>query len=142
MTQSTLQTIFPRGIQIPEGNNFTGEVWLQPLVNPDDTYTTASGHVEFECCARTDWHTHPGGQILIVTAGEGYHQIKGQPREIIRKGDVVQCPPDVEHWHGATENSAMAHLYIVTNTEKGIVDWKEAVSDAEFLGKDEPNEAD
>ena len=74
----------------------------------------------------------PGGQILIVTDGEGYHQLEGQPREKMKKGDVIKCPPDVRHWHGATENSNLSQLYIVPNTEKGIVEWQEPVTDDQY----------
>jgi quercetin dioxygenase-like cupin family protein len=90
--------------------------------------------VEFAAGARSHWHLHPAGQILLVTAGKGYHQIEGQLKEIIRKGDVVQCPPDVNHWHGASEDSSMTHIYIIPNTEKGIVEWGEPVTDEEFSG--------
>lgn len=122
----------PQGMKAP-ATFFTGDVWVNSLVNPDSTFTTSTGSVYFAAQARTHWHSHPSGQILIVTAGEGYHQIKGQPKAVIRKGDVVKCPPNVDHWHGATENSAMTHLYIVPNTEKGVVAWKLPVTETEFL---------
>ncbi len=125
------KTRFEKGERAP-AENFTGAVWVNSLVQPDDTFTTASGSVYFAKHARSNWHSHPAGQILIVTAGEGYHQIKGQPKERIQKGDVIKCPPNVEHWHGATEETAMTHLYIVPNTEKGIVNWKTPVTDIQF----------
>jgi len=73
-----------------------------------------------------------GGSDIDVTAGVGYHQIQGQPKKIIRKGDVVQCPPNKTHWHGASQNSSMTHIYILPNTEKGIVEWMDPVTDEEF----------
>ncbi len=112
--------------------HFTGKVWVTGMVDNDSVLTTIAGEVFFEAGARSNWHLHPGGQILIITSGVGYHQIKGQPIEIIRKGDVVKCPPNVPHWHGASADSSMSHIYIIPNTEKGIVEWKEAVSDAEY----------
>lgn len=131
ITMKNDQQIFPKG-DPAAATNFTGNVWHLPLVPSDSIYTTISGNVLFEAGARTHWHSHPSGQILIVLSGVGYHQIKGKPKEIIRKGDVVKCPPNVEHWHGASADSSMSHLYIVPNTEKGIVSWMEPVTEKEY----------
>ena len=125
------EAIFSKGVLAPK-DHFTGNVWVTGLVKNDSIYTTAVGSVTFEPGARTHWHSHPAGQILLVTSGRGYHQIEGQPKEIIKKGDVVICPPGVNHWHGATENSSMTHIYIVPNTEKGIVKWGRPVTDEEY----------
>lgn len=123
--------IFPKGDPAP-AEYFTGDVWLTGLVENDTVFTTAAGSVYFEAGARSNWHSHPAGQILIVTEGVGYHQIKGEPIEVIRPGDVVKCPPDVVHWHGASKDSGMSHIYIVPNTEKGIVNWMDPVTDEEY----------
>jgi quercetin dioxygenase-like cupin family protein len=109
-----------------------GNFWVTSLVPNDSVYTTVAGSVAFTPGARSHWHSHPAGQLLIVTDGVGYHQIKGEPRQLIRKGDVVKCPPNVVHWHGASHGSKMTHLYIIPNTEKGIVNWLQAVTDAEY----------
>jgi len=130
---SSEQDIFSKGVKAP-AQFFTGTAWVYGLVQNDSVFTTLAGNVLFEPSARSNWHLHPAGQILIVTSGIGYHQIKGEPREVIRKGDVVQCPPDKVHWHGASENSSMSHIYIIPNTEKGIVEWMEPVSDEEYAG--------
>lgn len=114
---------------------FTGTVWVTSLVPNDSIYTTIAGSVAFEPAARSYWHSHPAGQLLIVTDGIGYHQIKGEPKQVIRKGDVVKCPPNVVHWHGASPGSKMTHLYIIPNTEKGIVNWLQPVTDAEYNQK-------
>ena len=129
---STNQEIFPRGEKVPS-QFFTGTARVYGLVENDSVFTTASGNVVFEPGARSNWHSHPAGQILIVTRGTGYHQIKGEPKEVIRKGDVVKCPPNTLHWHGASKDSSMTHIHIVPNTEKGIVEWGEPVTDEEFL---------
>ena len=131
--ESADQAIFPKGRQAPS-EYFTGTAWVYGLVENDSIFTTASGNVYFEPSARSNWHLHPAGQILIVTAGVGYHQIRGEPRETIRKGDVVKCPPDKVHWHGASENNSMTHIYIIPNTEKGIVKWEGPVTDEEYTG--------
>ncbi|MEL0456749.1 cupin domain-containing protein [Flavobacteriaceae bacterium SZ-1-7] len=126
-----LDAIFPKGEKGAK-EFFTGNAHNYGLVAPDSIFTTAVGNVYFEPGSRSNWHSHPSGQILIITDGIGYHQIEGQPIEIIKKGDVVKCPPNVNHWHGASPNIGLQQLYIVPNTEKGIVDWKEPVSDSEY----------
>jgi quercetin dioxygenase-like cupin family protein len=123
--------IFKKGERGPAAN-FTGTVWVQSLVANDSIYNLASGSVTFEPGARSYWHSHPSGQILLITDGIGYHQLKGEPRQVIRKGDVVKCPPNVPHWHGASPTSPMTHIHIVPNTEKGIVNWLKAVTDEEY----------
>ena len=135
--RSPHEDIDPQGID-PQGElapseYFTGTAWVKSLVEDDSVFTTAAGEVVFEAGARSNWHSHPAGQILIVTSGTGYHQIEGEPKEVISKGDVVRCPPNVVHWHGASKDSSMTHIYIVPNTEKGIVQWGEPVSDEDFL---------
>lgn len=107
--------IFPKGKRGP-AENFTGSAWNTGLVDADSSYTTSVGNVYFEPGARSNWHTHPGGQILIITAGVGFHQIAGQPRQTLHKGDVVKCPPNTLHWHGASPDTGMQQLYIVPNT--------------------------
>ena len=96
---------------------------------------TAPGNVYFEPGARSNWHLHPAGQILVITDGTGYHQIKGGPKQILRKGDIVKCPPNTLHWHGASRDTGMQQLYIIPNSEKGIVEWKQPVTDAEYNAK-------
>jgi quercetin dioxygenase-like cupin family protein len=126
-----LQAIFPKGEKGP-AENFTGNAWNTGLVANDSTYNTVIGNVYFEPGARSNWHTHPSGQILIITDGVGYHQIKGQPRQTIKKGDVIKCPPNVLHWHGASPDTGMQQLYILPKTEKGIVTWLQKVTDEEY----------
>jgi len=123
--------LFPKGEKAPE-EYFTGTVWVKLLVPSDPTLNAQIGNVVFESGARNNWHTHPGGQILMVTQGVGYYQEKGKPIQVIRQGDVVTVAPDVEHWHGASHHSGMTHLAINTNTQKGIVVWLERVTDAEY----------
>jgi quercetin dioxygenase-like cupin family protein len=123
--------IFPQG-QLGSSANFTGNAYNFGLVANDTTYNTLVGNVYFEAGARSNWHIHPGGQILIITDGEGYYQVEGQPKQTMKKGDVIKCPPNTRHWHGAAEKSSLSQLYIVTNTEKGIVEWQEPVTDDQY----------
>ncbi len=126
-----VQAIFPKGDK-GTTENFTGNAWNTQLVANDSTYNTIIGNVYFEPGARSNWHIHPAGQILMITDGVGFHQIKGQPKQTIRKGDVVKCPPNVEHWHGASPDTGLQQLYVISNTEKGIVQWLQRVTDEEY----------
>ncbi|QNF31395.1 cupin domain-containing protein (plasmid) [Adhaeribacter swui] len=130
-TDGETNAIFPKG-KLGPAANFTGKAWNTDLVANDTRYNTVVGNVYFEPGARSNWHIHPAGQILIITDGVGYHQIKGQPRQTIKKGDVVKCPPNVMHWHGASPDTGLQQLYIVPNTEKGIVKWLHPVSNEEY----------
>ena len=125
------ETIFPKG-ELGPATNFTGNAYNFGLVANDSIYNTLVGNVYFEKSARSNWHLHPSGQILIVLDGEGYHQLEGQPKQTMRKGDVIKCPPKVKHWHGATENTTLTQMYILPKTENGIVTWLEPVTDEQY----------
>lgn len=101
--------IFKRGMKV-EGANFTGDAWFEPLIPYDGFNETLIYNVTFAPNARNFWHTHPGGQILLVTAGEGWYQEKGKPAQRIKAGDAIRILPNVEHWHGATSDSWMVHI--------------------------------
>lgn len=122
--------VFPQGEKITN-NNFTGTAYLQTLAATDSLNTISVGNVTFEPGARSKWHLHPAGQILLVIDGEGYYQEKGQPRKILHKGDVIRCPPNIPHWHGASANRAFVQVAI-TGREKGETVWLDAVTDAEY----------
>ena len=95
---------------------FNGPIRLANTLDAPNVAGSPSLHyVVFEPGVINAWHTHPGGQILIATDGIGYHQIEGQPVEVLHPGDVVMCPPDVKHWHGAAPGSRFAHLAAGTN---------------------------
>ena len=128
---SELQAIFTKGEKVA-AENFTGNAWNTPLVANDSTYNTVIGNVYFEPGARSNWHIHPSGQILIITDGVGYYQEKGQTRRTMKKGDVIKCPPNVLHWHGASPDTGMQQMYILPKTEKGIVTWLQKVTDEEY----------
>jgi quercetin dioxygenase-like cupin family protein/alkylhydroperoxidase/carboxymuconolactone decarboxylase family protein YurZ len=123
--------LFPLGNKITN-DNFSGNAWLSMLVENDSSYNTQIGNVTFEPGARTKWHYHPGGQILLVTRGKGFYQEKGKQIEIIQEGDVVKIPPNAIHWHGASPTDSLTHITISPNTDKGKVVWLEKVTDEEY----------
>lgn len=130
-TKQQNEPVFPKGEKVVS-ENFTGNVWLNYLAETDTIHNVNIGSVTFEPGARTNWHFHKGGQILLVTEGKGQYQEKGKPIEIINKGDVVKCPPNIEHWHGATSKDTMTHIAIGTNTNIGGAVWLKAVTDEEY----------
>ena len=112
--------------------HFTGAVRIDPLFQPAPPARGAAAYVTFEPCARSDWHTHPLGQRLVVTAGRGYHQIWGGPVEELGPGDVVSVGPGEKHWHGASRSCAMTHLAIQESLDGKMVEWLEKVTDAQY----------
>ena len=113
---------------------FTGNVRVDPLFAAPDPARATGGLVTFEPGARSAWHTHPLGQVLIIVSGLGWTQCEGEPKEEIRPGDVVTCPPGKKHWHGATSTTAMSHIAITERDENGkVVEWMEKVSDEQYL---------
>lgn len=116
----------------PYSKYFTGTTHLNRLVAKDDIWNSSIGNVTFDKGARTNWHKHSGGQILLVTAGEGRYQEKGKEIQILKKGDVVKIPPNAEHWHGAAPNSEFAHISIEPNLPNNETTWLYAVTDEEY----------
>jgi quercetin dioxygenase-like cupin family protein len=111
---------------------FTGTVRIDPLFGATTPARAAGNAVTFEPSARTAWHTHPLGQVLIVTAGCGLVQREGGPVEEIHPGDVVWFEPDEKHWHGASPTTAMTHIAIQEALDGKAVDWMEKVTDEQY----------
>lgn len=111
---------------------FTGTVRIDPLFMPFGPARGIGNSVTFETGARTLWHTHPAGQVLIVTAGCGRVQRWGGPIEEIRPGDVVLIGAGEKHWHGAAPTTAMTHIAIQEQLDGKAVDWMEPVSDEQY----------
>jgi quercetin dioxygenase-like cupin family protein len=123
--------IFPKG-EIATVNNHTGTVWLTELNKSDSTIDIAVANATFAPGAKLDWHIHPAGQILMITEGMGYYQEKGNPIQVVRKGDVIKCVPGVTHWHGASPKSSFAYIAVSTNSAKNKTVWLQRVTDAEY----------
>jgi quercetin dioxygenase-like cupin family protein len=114
-------------------DNFTGYVRSDPLFQVGNPVHLRGGSVTFEPGARTNWHTHPKGQTLIITAGCGRVQRWGGPIEEVRSGDVVWFEPGEKHWHGAAPTTAMSHIAIVQHLDGKSADWLEKVTDEQYL---------
>ena len=111
---------------------FTGAARISPLPPANEPSRLGGASVSFQAGARTNWHTHPLGQTLIVTQGIGRVQSVGDPIQEMRTGDVVQIPPGVKHWHGAAPGSTMTHVALSESQGGKAVDWLERVSDAQY----------
>ena len=111
---------------------FSGSVRIDSRFQAEDPARVGGALVTFEPGARTAWHTHPLGQTLIVTAGAGWAQREGGPKEEIRPGDVIWFPPGEKHWHGATSTTAMTHIAIQEQQGGKFVEWLEHVSDQHY----------
>ena len=111
---------------------FTGSARVDPLFGAHAPSTTSGASVTFEPGTRSAWHTHPAGQILIVTSGVGRIQQAGGPVQEIRPGDVIWTPPGVKHWHGATPTAAVTHIAIQEALNGKNVEWMEKVSDEQY----------
>lgn len=113
--------------------NFRGTVRQDMRFNMDEPGRTRGAFVTFEPGARTNWHTHPLGQILIITAGLGWVQSDGGPVEDVRPGDIITFAPGEKHWHGGTDTTAMTHIAIGEVVDGRSADWLEPVTDGQFL---------
>ena len=107
---------------------FIGNSYLAPISREQ----VSISNVTFEPGCRNNWHSHTGGQLLLVTAGRGYYQERGEPARLLLPGDVVEIAPDVEHWHGAAPDSWFAHLAVETNPQTNENRWLEPVDDAQY----------
>nr|WP_199081098.1 cupin domain-containing protein [Pedobacter sp. ASV19] len=126
----TKSSFIEKGNQAP-ADYFVGSVNVNLLLENNE-YNTIMGIVSFGKGARTNWHTHTNGQILLVIEGIGYYQEKGKPVEIIRQGDVIKIPANIEHWHGGSKESAMRHVAIVPDSASDKTDWLLPVTDEEY----------
>lgn len=123
--------IFPKGQELPK-DWFSGNAFLAPLIAKDANNNFTVGSITFEPSARTNWHTHPKGQILLIIEGNGFYQEKGKPAQLLKKGDVINIPENIEHWHGASASNKMIHIAITNFKDDLQVTWLQPVTDEEY----------
>ena len=121
-----------RSVRPGPTENFTGAVRVEMLFEAADPSHASGGSVSFEAGARTAWHSHPRGQVLIVTAGVGRAQRWGDAVQEIRTGDVVRIPAGQKHWHGASPRASMTHIAISEHQNGTTVQWMEQVTDEQY----------
>lgn len=130
MEQIQKTDVFPKGEIMT--TYFSGKAWVYFLSNDVAQFDAMVYNVTFEPGSRNYWHSHPGGQILLCTSGEGYYQEKGLPIRLLKAGDVVEVKPNIEHWHGATPHQQFVHVGITPKASKNETAWYRPVSDDEY----------
>src|SRR5437870_1810857 len=131
-TQISITPASSQNVIAGASDRFTGTVRVQSLFDAREPARSSGGQVTFQPGARSAWHSHPLGQILIVTDGVGWVQQWGDPIQVIRKGDVVWIPAGVKHWHGATPTTTMTHIAFQEQLDGRAVNWLEKVSDEQY----------
>lgn len=129
------QTISRQGtVPTTQGDaaNFTGVVTVEGIYQPVAPSHTYAAYVTFEPGARTNWHSHPLGQTLIVTEGIAWTQDEFGNTHEAYIGDVIHCPSDVTHWHGASPYTRMTHVSVSERLDGAGVTWLEPVTDEQY----------
>jgi quercetin dioxygenase-like cupin family protein len=121
--------IFPKGEKVA-GGHFTGDAWLEMLVPADGTSDCTIGNVTYQQGSRSNWHSHTGRQVILVTGGKGYFQEYGKPARALKQGDVVKIDPGVKHWHGAAPDSWLVHIAV--SSGRGETTLAGPVTDEEY----------
>ncbi len=134
MMETNEKNLAEQGYKPAPSDYFSGGAWIKPLVMADDQTNCNVSDVLFAPGVRNNWHTHPSNQILIVKEGTCYYQELGQAVRKLKTGEVVNILPGIKHWHGASPEAQMIHIAININTDKGVVNWLEPVTDAEYNG--------
>jgi quercetin dioxygenase-like cupin family protein len=132
MLQKSLQN---KSFRKPE--NFTGNVWIQPLIHAPEPALINMYRVHFEPKSRTNWHSHPVGQILHIESGECWLQKWGEKILIAKPGDTVYIDPGEKHWHGASNDSFMIHIALQISKNNMDASWEEAVTDEQYYSAQE-----
>jgi quercetin dioxygenase-like cupin family protein len=120
----------PTTVKTPN-ENFTGDVYLDPVFNGDGTSRLVVGLVRFTPGARTNWHSHANGQLLRCIDGIGLVVTRDGAAIRIQPGDAVWTPADEEHWHGGTATNMMCH-YAILDGGSEATSWLEPVSDEQY----------
>ena len=128
----TTEKLLSSGYNPAPTDYFSSKAFVKPLVVADAVTNCNVASVYFEAGCRKNWHTHPSNQILIVKSGVCYYQEEGKPIQKIDEGGVINVLPGVKHWHGASPAAPMEHIAININTDKGIINWMEPVTDEQY----------
>lgn len=116
--------------------HYSGEVWNEVVARGEPPSRLVVSRVTFTPGARTAWHSHPHGQVLLAESGVGRTQAAGEAMRELRPGDSVSVAPGLRHWHGAAPDQVFAHVAVQeTNTEGNSAEWFSHVSDAEYASR-------
>lgn len=132
---TTVVTEKPSAPGAASSETFTGAVRHQSLfgTTADSTYT--GSYVFFPAGGRSFWHTHPGGQRLVVIKGVCWTGTESGGKSIAKAGDTIWCPPGVKHWHGASPDGEMVHLALTEVRDGKNVTWLEEVTNEQYYAE-------
>lgn len=116
----------------PPADKHAGKIVVEQQFRAEAPSRVAGAMVTFQPRARTNWHSHPAGQTLVITAGSGFVQHWGGPRMPAQAGDVVWIPANTKHWHGGGETTPMSHVAVTEHLDGKTVEWMEAVTDEQY----------
>ncbi len=125
----SVSSYLEEGVKAPN-THYIGEAWLNSLLTADEDLDYNITKATFRANSTLDWHKHTSPQILIYVDGEGYYQERGKEAVILRKGDVIKCNKDTEHWHSSTKNSSVTYLAIYGGSQPTI--WTEVLTQAYY----------
>ena len=113
--------------------NFTGDVWMNPVFGGDGRSQLTVGLVRFTPGARSNWHRHANGQLLVCTDGVGLVGTRDGRTVVLRAGESVWTPAGEEHFHGGTAGNMMCHYAILdASGDAEATTWLEPVTDQQY----------
>ena len=121
----TISSYLTQGPKAPN-THYIGEAWLNGLLQPDSTFGYNITKATFRANSTLDWHKHGSIQILIIVDGEAYYQERGKEPLILKKGDVIKCNKDTEHWHASTKEKDVSYLAIYGGAQPTV--WTEKLT--------------
>ena len=127
----TVASFLDEGVKAPN-THYIGEAWLNMLVQADGESDQNITKATFKANSTLDWHKHPTSQVLIILEGEGYYQERGKEPMVLKKGDVIRCQKDIEHWHTSTKERSVTYLAIYGGQQPTI--WTEKLTQEYYDG--------
>jgi quercetin dioxygenase-like cupin family protein len=112
--------------------HYIGEAWLNSLIQADDEINYNITKATFKANSTLDWHKHSTPQVLIILDGEGYYQERGKEPIILKRGDVIKCAKEIEHWHTSTKEQSVTYLAIYGGTQPTT--WTEKLTQEYYDG--------
>ena len=108
-------SIYPVSSYLSEGTkapntHYIGEAWLNAIIHDDAELGYNITKATFRANSTLDWHKHSTVQVLIIVDGQAYYQERGKDPVVLKTGDVIKCPKDIEHWHTSTKESNVTYL--------------------------------
>ncbi len=112
----TISSYIEEGVKAPN-THYIGEAWLNSLLTADEDFGYNMTKATFRANSTLDWHKHASAQVLIYVEGEGYYQERGKEPVVLKKGDVIKCEKNTEHWHSSTKDSMVTYLALYGGSE-------------------------